>query len=135
MHIRLTPGLQSLIVQFIRAGGYDWVAAEAAGVPQRLFERWLRLGERTRRRPYQAFYHEVFKAPAEARLTAELGALKQDPRFWLRHGPGREQPDRPGWTNAARPGLLSRGTDPFASPEGNRLLGELYRRLAGLPEA
>src|SRR5437868_6493317 len=122
MHIQLTPALQALIVQFIRAGGYEWVAAEAAGVPRRLFERWLRLGEQTQRRPYREFFLQVLRARAEARLTAELGALKQDARFWLRHGPGREQADRPGWSNAVRAGTFSPAADPFASPELNQLL-------------
>src|SRR5436309_2698023 len=102
MSLRLTPALQAVIVQFIRAGGYDWIAAEAAGVPRPVFERWLRWGERARRGSYRDFFEQVLKARAEARLAAELTAFKKDARFWLRAGPGRESPDRPGWSNSVK---------------------------------
>src|SRR5205814_1148413 len=85
MHIRLTPGLQTTILHFIRAGGYDWVAAEAAGVPLAIFQHWLRLGHDSRRQPYRDFFLQVLKARAEARLAAELNAFKKDARFWLRY--------------------------------------------------
>ena len=47
---RLTPALQEKIVAYIRAGGFPHVAAEAAGLPRRVFERWLERGQRLMRR-------------------------------------------------------------------------------------
>jgi hypothetical protein len=135
MRIHLTPALQTLILQFIRAGGYDWVAGEAVGVPRGHFARWLSIGEQTQRRPYREFFLQVLQARAEARLSAELGALKKDPRFWLRYGPGREVPERPGWSQAVRPNAVRAAQNPFESPEFNQLLGEMRRGLAGFPEA
>ncbi len=136
MRIRLTPGLQAMILQFIRAGSYDWVAAEAAGVPRSLFEHWLRVGEASPRRPYREFFYEVMRARAEARVAAELTALKKDARFWLRYGPGRDRPDQPGWGTRLTPvDNASAAAEPFASLEFNRLLAALSRALEPFPEA
>jgi hypothetical protein len=44
------------------------------------------------------------QARAQARLKAEMDTRAKSPRDWLRLGPGREQPGRPGWTNPAKAG-------------------------------
>ena len=49
----LTPELQGRIVAFVRAGGYPHVAAEAAGVPRHVFERWLKRGGRRKARAWR----------------------------------------------------------------------------------
>jgi hypothetical protein len=101
---RLTPEIEQRIVGFIRAGGFPWVAAEAAGIPRKIFQLWLRRGKKPRaKKLYRNFYHGVLEARAQARLSAELETRKNDPRFWLRHGPGREKAGTPGWANPTKP--------------------------------
>jgi hypothetical protein len=103
MSYRLTPQIEDKVLHFIRAGGYDWVAAEAAGVPRAVFSEWLARGERSRRQPYHRFSNAVMVARAQARLKAEVELRSKCPRDWLRMGPGRETPDRPGWSVPVRP--------------------------------
>lgn len=44
---------------------------------------------------------EVRRAKGKARATAETYVYADDPYRWLRSGPGRSRPDRPGWTEEA----------------------------------
>jgi len=93
----LTPEVQQKIVSYIRAGAFDWVAAEACGIGERTFYHWLKEGA-AGRQPYLQFLQEVTTARAEARAAAELEVRKMNPFAWLRYGPGREKPGKPGWT-------------------------------------
>jgi hypothetical protein len=136
-HYRLTSEIEQKIVNFIRAGGFPWVAAEAAGIPRKIFHSWLRLGKRRRaKKLYRRFYQSVIEARAHARLTAELETRKNDPRFWLRHGPGREKPGAPGWTNPIKPIQLRKASqeERFMSPEFMRFLSRLMEILGPYPE-
>jgi hypothetical protein len=47
----LTTALQNKICQFIRAGAYDYVAAEASGISRHAFFDWIRRGEGRSDRP------------------------------------------------------------------------------------
>ena len=38
---KLTPEVHHTIVEYIRAGAYDYVAAQAAGLDPSTFRRWL----------------------------------------------------------------------------------------------
>src|SRR5262249_33979079 len=77
----------------IRSGAYPQVAAEAAGVHRKVFLAWLGRGERPKaREPYRSFAAEVRQAAAMSRVKAETDLREKDPRFWLKHGPGRETP-------------------------------------------
>src|ERR1700678_4070987 len=97
--IELTPELEAKIVASIRAGGYPVVAAQAWGVSKELFERWLARGRRKNaREPYRRFARNVDQALGQARLRAEMDAYKDDPKSWLKHGPGKELPGQPGWS-------------------------------------
>jgi len=99
----LTPDVQAAICRYILSGGFPHVAAQAAGVPRRVFERWLRLARcRRPRRKYRLFYEAVMQARAQVRLAAEGKALAKDPLAWLKSGPGRDSLDAPGWTNPAK---------------------------------
>lgn len=137
MHYHLTPAYEEQVVQFVRAGGYDWVASEAAGVPRVVFEGWLRRGTRQRRQPYRRFHERVMQARAQACLKAEIDARDQDPRFWLKHGPGRERLDYPGWTNPARPlaRVDSGEMNIFDVPEFLSMTAALLGVLSAYPEA
>jgi len=100
---KLTPEVQHNIVAFLRAGGFPEVASEAAGVPQAVFESWVMRGEAPRARsPYREFAVAVRQAIAQARLGAEVEARNDRPLDWLRSGPGKERPHRPGWSGPAR---------------------------------
>lgn len=135
-HYRLTPEYEEQVVQYIRAGGFDWVASEAAGVPRTVLEHWLALGTAGRRRPYRRFLERVMQARAQARLKAEIEVRDQDPRFWLRHGPGRERNGLPGWTNPVRPSApIDTAAHPFDAAEFAKLLGMLLRALMPFPAA
>ncbi len=94
----LTPELEATILGFIKAGAYDWVAAEAAGIGSTTFYRWLN-EESSPEEPYRAFRENVSRARAEARVVAEAAVKREEPFRWLRFGPGRDRPGRPGWTD------------------------------------
>jgi hypothetical protein len=102
----LTQDLQQRICGFIRAGAYDYVAAEAAGISRHTFFEWIRRGEgNDEERPakplYAQFANAIRVAKAEARATAEVTIKKIDPKWWLARM-HRDLPDAPGWmpTNA-----------------------------------
>src|SRR5579871_2310399 len=96
----LTPRVQEEICAFVRTGSYPHVAAEAAGVPLKVFLRWMSWGKA--RRPvalYRQFVEALAQAQAIARLAAECRTFERAPLSWLRSGPGREVGKTPGWTN------------------------------------
>ena len=97
---KLTPAVHDQIVAFCRAGAFDWVAAEAAGVHRATFYRWLARGAREARGPYHDFDDAVRQARAQARVAAETEVRRDQPLAWLRYGPGRERPGSPGWTES-----------------------------------
>jgi hypothetical protein len=97
----LTEIVMTRLVERIRDGAFDWVAAEAAGIGRRTFYRWMERGERGE----EAFIElavSVRQARAEARIGAEHWVRQHDPLSWLRFGPGRERRGRPGWTQPAK---------------------------------
>jgi hypothetical protein len=100
----LTPERQQRIISYIRAGAFDWVAAEANGVDRFTFVEWIKRGEDTHSvRPsteqYAQFAQAVREARAEARLSAEVEVKRGEPLAWLMKGPGRDRPGEPGWTD------------------------------------
>lgn len=96
---KLTDELQQQIVSYIRAGAYDWVAAQATGIGKTTFYRWMQAGERGRQ-PYAGFFAVVREARAVARVAAEMEVKRDNPLAWLRYGPGRAKPEEPGWTES-----------------------------------
>jgi transposase-like protein len=59
----LTPDRQSTIVETIRKGSFDWVAARTAGITPQTFQGWLRKGEGEVYNPiYTPFAIEVRRA-------------------------------------------------------------------------
>ena len=97
---KLTPEVYNLIVQYIRGGAFDYVAAQAAGITPQTFQRWMKRGEKNTDEPYRSFCYEVQQARAEARVAAENRVFADAPFNWLRYGPGRERPGKPGWTDS-----------------------------------
>lgn len=134
---KLTPEIQQHIVAFLRAGGFPEVAAEAAGVPRAVFESWLSRGEAEGARPpYRGFAIAVRQAMAQARLGAEVEARNARPLDWLRSGPGRDQPRRPGWSGPAKAGSSGEAGPPtLRHPEIQALLATILEALEPFPEA
>ncbi len=132
----LTDELARGILAAVRAGSFPQVAAAAHGVGAALWERWLRRGRgRRAREPYRRLVRELEAAEAQARLRAEVAMLEKDVRSWLKHGPGRDRPGRPGWAALVRPAPADRPADLLASPEVVGLLATLRDVLAAYPEA
>jgi hypothetical protein len=100
---RLTPRLLEKICSYIRAGACPEAAAEAAGVPGETFRQWMTQSELQRRGPLAGFRPAVLEAVATARVFAEAKVFDSNPLAWLKHGPGKETPERPGWTTSAKP--------------------------------
>jgi len=94
--------MQSKICQFIRAGAYDYVAAEASGISRQTFFGWMRRGRAEGDRPSAPidvkFVSAVREAQAEARASAEATVRKMDPKWWLSRM-HRDKPDAPGWSD------------------------------------
>jgi hypothetical protein len=97
---KLNADVQQKILSYIRAGAYEWIAAEAAGVGKSTFYRWLQEGEAADSGSYHDFWQEVRKAHAQARVAAEAEVRRENPLAWLRYGPGRQRPGEPGWTES-----------------------------------
>lgn len=107
----LTPETHSKIVAYVRAGAFDWVAAQAVGIDPTTFYNWMKWG-RNGRPKYVQFFKDVSQARAEARVIAEAEVRKADPFKWLRYGPGREREGEPGWTDAVQ--VTGEGGGPIA---------------------
>lgn len=134
---KLTLEVQSLICGLIRAGAFPHVAAEAAGIPQRVFERWMRCGKvRQPVEEYRLFAAAVMTAKAHARALAETDVRKRYPVSWLRSGPGREGDGKPGWTGTVQPVPLKGPDDTMGSSERWwAVFPPLLDALAPFPEA
>jgi hypothetical protein len=134
---RLTPAVQTTICRYVLSGGYPHVAAEAAGVPREVFDRWLRLARARRpKRKYRLFYEAVTQAHAQVRLAAEVKALAKDPLAWLKCGPGKDAPDAPGWTNPPRAQAAAAGeaVNLLVHRETQELVSTLLSVLQPYPE-
>lgn len=130
----LTPETHRAIVAAIRAGSYDWIAAQANGVDRNTFMAWMRRGERERVEPYLSFRNEVQTARAQARLSAEIEVKRDQPFNWLRFGPGREREDAPGWTESKE--VRHSGSLAIVqSEEWLRIANVLDQALTPFPEA
>jgi hypothetical protein len=140
----LTPEAQNEIVAFIRAGSFPHVAAEAAGIPAFVFRRWLALGNPDGRRRgwrphplYTPLWNAVRQATAQARVLAETNAMRDLTARWLMHGPGKEQPNASGWSQAVRPQPAppTPETSFLMDPEVRAMLAALLHALEPFPEA
>jgi hypothetical protein len=87
---KLTAERAKIICDYIAQGGWDYIAAEAAGISQNRFYNYL---ER-----FPVFKRNVDAARAQARLNAEQRVQALEPSKWLRNGPGKDMLGRPGWS-------------------------------------
>jgi hypothetical protein len=122
---KLTMERQIAIVEWIRKGAFNHIAAEANSITSRTFDNWMRRGRnamlelekengsiRAREYRYLAFFLSVRKAHAECRAEAEHQVLMTDPRTWLRAGPGRPKPDLEGWMEPRRVEITGKDGEP-----------------------
>ena len=117
---KLTPEVHHTIVEYIRAGAYDYIAAQAAGLDPSTFRRWLERGAGGRS-PYREFAADVAQARAQARVAAEVEVRRDQPLAWLRYGPGRERPGAAGWTQSVQ--------HQHSGPEGGAIPVEWITKL------
>lgn len=134
---RLTPALRQKVLAGIRAGGFPQVAAEAWGVPRDTFDSWRARGAgKKAREPYRSFARDVLEAQGQARLKAEIEVFQNHARDWLEHGPGRDTPDRPGWSSPVKPSTGDVAhPNPWVHPAWVGLLHSLGDLLRPYPEA
>src|SRR5262245_15925967 len=131
-----TAEIQRQICGLIHSGAFPHVAAEAAGVPQKVFERWMRWGRAARPVPlYRDFYEAVCQAQAYARVVAENHAFEHATITWLKSGPGQETAGSPGWTSPVRPRPLPEVPRRLSTDRLQTLITVLLHALAPFPEA
>jgi hypothetical protein len=64
-----------------------------------------------------------------------MQVLKETPRVWLEHGPGRDRADNLGWSSPVRPALAPMtSANALLQPEFLELVQLLQEELASLPE-
>jgi hypothetical protein len=137
----LTPERQQTIVSYIRAGMWDYIAAEAAGINQDTFYEWLRRGDglegRPAESPFTEFSEAVRQARAEARGSAEIEVKREAPTVYLTKGPGRERPGRPGWTSVGdgQTAQTTTTVNVLIAPQWITIRTELLQTLEAFPEA
>ena len=82
------------------------------------------------------FAEEVRQAEAQARLGAEVAALKDKPMDWLKAGPGKETAAKPGWSALAKPRAGGDKPTPLLlDPAVQTFLRTLLSALEAYPEA
>jgi hypothetical protein len=137
--VSLTKEIATTIVSYIRAGAYDYVAAEAAGVSARTFHDWVARGEdrhpsRAATPRLRAFAQEVQKARAEARLAAEIRVHRERPTYWLSRV-ARTKPEREGWTDSERSKEATEAANPYAHLSDEEAREALDRMLTAIFES
>jgi hypothetical protein len=137
------PGSESLtkeryqtILTYIRAGAFDYVAAEAAGVSARTFREWVARGEGTHPTrgstpKLRRFAKEVRRAKAEVRAAAEVRMHREHPAQWLKYV-ARTRPEREGWTEP-RAGKAGEPTSGDSFEERLRRYDEWKRQNPSMP--
>ena len=105
------PEVYQRFLATIRVGCFDWVAAESIRISYASLNNWMKRGSATKKKTiYRKFYLDVMQAQAQARLTTEIQVRKDNPEFWLRNGPGKSKPGRPGWTETT---VVEHGEQPL----------------------
>jgi hypothetical protein len=132
---RLTLEMHRQIAAAIRAGGFPHIAAQAFGVPQPVWDVWLRRGTAPgAREPTRSLVQEVHQAHAQARLKAEISVHGEAPRIWLEHGPGRDRADCPGWAGAVQAAPAAGERNPLLEPGTLELIHYVKGLLDEFPE-
>src|SRR5262245_3960797 len=75
------------ILNFVTCGASAKGARKRAGLTAYEFYRWRTLP----REPYRTFQRELRKAEGTAQIDAEMRLHREDPKCWVRFGPGRSR--------------------------------------------
>lgn len=111
--VSLTPEIQERLLELIRGGTYDYIAAEAVGISERTFREWIQRGDgehptRPPTRKLRAFAREVRRAKAEVRAAAEIRVFRDNASRWLSYQ-ARTKPGREGWTHPPETQVAAEG--------------------------
>jgi hypothetical protein len=98
----LNEQVTRIICENIRRGAFTWVACQAVGISTDTYSLWVRRGI-VGEQPYKDFLDAIEQAHAEARVAAEQSVYAANPLAWLKMGPGRDRPGRPGWSDRPIP--------------------------------
>lgn len=79
---KLTPECQERLIEAIRAGNYNSVAARYAGIDPSTLRRWLRRGRDAKSGRYRSLYLAVRKAETYAEIRAVAIVQKQMEGNW-----------------------------------------------------
>lgn len=122
-------------MSFIRAGAFPHEAFRAAGVPDRVFSKWMDPAHQ--RGPFYALQTKVKQAQAIARIVAAQAVKKDDPFKWLANGPARDAPGEPGWAAMSNPvePIDKASIDPLQFPEFVRFINNVRIVMACFPDA
>lgn len=126
------------LLAYVQAGAFPQIAALACGIRRETFEAWVERGRRPKgHRALRQFVARLDAAAATARLLAEVAVHADDPKYWLKFGPGRDRPGEPGWAREVKPFLEDRSTtvNVLANPLISDLLTVILAALAPFPEA
>lgn len=80
-----TPEVCKKIIDAVKAGNYDYIAAEAAGIDRTTFFRWMKRGKKEGEGEYWEFCNAVTKAENEAETRIVGGVVVAglaDPKQW-----------------------------------------------------
>ena len=108
---KLTRDVHDAIIKSLIFGASNFAAANAAGIDERSFYRWIERGEaaeeveddgqsvRTSEIVFLQFCQDVRRARGHAVSSAEQRLFFEDPGTWLMRGPqARTRHDRDGWS-------------------------------------
>ena len=79
---KITPELVELIIEHLKEGNYDVVAAQAAGITRQTFYRWIRKGKTEKEGIFFDFYQAVEEAKAAGETELLHTIRKASTRSW-----------------------------------------------------
>lgn len=134
---KLTETLINEIASYVRSGSFPEIAAEAHKVPRDVFHVWMARGKKKKaNKLYRLLVMQITEAAAQARAAAETKAFQENPKEWLKSGPGRERPNQVGWTSTVKPQDQSKNAEADALLQASfaELCQKLLRILDPFPE-
>ena len=126
-----TPEITHTITSYLQAGGTPGIAAQAAGISEQTFNRWITRGKTSRApRALKAFFKAVEQAHAQARLRAEIAAFNDKPLEWLKSGPCKGEVEWGKKASGKKPVI-----DPLPQIHTQKFLQLLLKVLQAYPDA
>lgn len=135
---KLTPELQTQVVQAIAAGNYMETAAQYVGVNKVSLYAWLKRGNRQKKGPYREFLNAVKKALAQAEIR-DVAIISTAAMTQWQAAAWRLERKTPGkWGRRDEVKLRGKvkvnhalGQRVAADPQASELAHSLLERLAG----